>query len=103
MTASDEWRDRLRIAVERSGRKRAAIARDAGIAPETLSRILNAEHAAPSFDTVVRIAKAAGTRVGWLLGETFRGIELTEEDRRVLRSGRDLIDRILGNCDGGKR
>lgn len=65
----EDWRVRLRAAVRRSGRKQAAIAWDAGIAPETLSRVLNDVHARPAFDTIVGIVHASGETVGWLLGE----------------------------------
>lgn len=80
------WRDRLRLAVERSGAKQAEVARRASIAPETLSRVLNDDHAQPQFETVVRIATAANVRVGWLLNEPFRGIELSERDRATIRA-----------------
>jgi transcriptional regulator with XRE-family HTH domain len=78
------WRNRLRVAVERSGAKHSAIARAAGIAPETLSRILNDADTHPRFETVARIANAAGVRVGWLMGEPVRGIELTARDRAAI-------------------
>ncbi len=81
-----QWRDRLRLAVERSHATQAAVARQAQIAPETLSRILNDAHARPQFETVVRIAGAAQVRVGWLLDEPFRGIELSERDRATIRA-----------------
>jgi len=80
------WRDRLRLAVERSHATHAAIARQAQIAPETLSRILNDAHAHPQFETVVRIAGAANVRVGWLLDEPVRGIELTDRERATIRA-----------------
>lgn len=89
------WRERLRLAVERSGAKHAAIARQAQIAPETLSRILNDGQARPQFETVVRIASAAQVRVGWLLDEPFRGIELSERDRATIRAaGVILLDAL---------
>lgn len=87
-----DWRQRLRVAVERSGRKHSAIARDAGVAPETLSRILNATHAQPSFDTIVRIARAVNENVGWLLDE--RGFSLSADEQRRLR---DVV-RFLGDA-----
>jgi SOS-response transcriptional repressor LexA len=90
-----DWRTRLRAAIERSGKKHSAVARDAGIAPETLSRILNAVHAQPSFDTVVRIARAVNENVGWLLDE--RGFSLSVEEQRELRRVvRFLDDSLLG-------
>jgi transcriptional regulator with XRE-family HTH domain len=97
----EEWRVQLRSAVERSGRKHAAIAYDAGIAPETLSRVLNASHARPAFGTVVRIAHAAGHSVAWLLGERgfltlARSGETTPRSRRHHR-GRDEGARMKSN------
>jgi len=88
------WRDRLRLAIDRSRSKHSAIASVAGIAPETLSRILNAEQARPSFHTVVRIARALNVRVGWLLDEPIRGVELSEAERRTLRSAAEVIARF---------
>jgi hypothetical protein len=38
---NDAWRQRLREAVKRSGRKHSDIAWGAGVTPETLSRVLN--------------------------------------------------------------
>jgi transcriptional regulator with XRE-family HTH domain len=78
------WRDRLRLAVDRTGEPHSVIARRAGIAPETLSRILTAQHAQPQFSTIVRIARAARVRVGWLVSEPVRGIELTDRDRATV-------------------
>jgi transcriptional regulator with XRE-family HTH domain len=83
----------LRAAIERSGRKHSAIARDAGIAPETLSRILNAVHGQPSFDTIVRIARAVNENVGWLLDE--RGFSLSVEEQRELRKVVRFLDDAL--------
>lgn len=54
-----DWRERLRLAVEQDGRKQAAIAWEAGIAPETLSRILSGSQ--PHLETVARVAHACGT------------------------------------------
>jgi transcriptional regulator with XRE-family HTH domain len=79
--------------VQRSGRKHAAVARDAGIAPETLSRILNASHARPGFETVARIAHASGETVGWVLDE--RGYVLSSEQLRRLRDAAALIESAL--------
>lgn len=73
------WRQRLRFAVNASGRKRWEIARDAGIAPETLSRVLNAAHARPEFETVVRIAYAIDEPVGFLLGESEAALRPREK------------------------
>lgn len=88
------WRNRLRVAIARSGKKQSAIALEAGMAPETLSRILNATSAQPSFDTVVRIARALNENVGWLLDE--HGFSLSaHEQRRVQTAVRILHDALL--------
>jgi transcriptional regulator with XRE-family HTH domain len=92
------WRDRLREAVRRSGKKHSTIARDAGIAPETLSRVLSAKHGSPAFETVVRIAHATGHSVGWLLEE--RGFSFSPEQVRELRKAAAIIEAVTG--DGSK-
>jgi len=65
---SASWRERLREAIDVSDRKHNAIAREAGITPATLSKIL-AGKSHPRFSTVVTIAHVLGVSVGWLLGE----------------------------------
>jgi len=87
------WRERLRQAIEASGRKQSVIAAEAGVAPETLSRILNSKHAKPTFETIVRIAHATDERVGWLLGET--GFALSIEDQKKLREAVDILQASL--------
>jgi SOS-response transcriptional repressor LexA len=77
-----DWRERLRVAVKSSGRKQSAIAEEAGIAPETLSRVLNAVHISPELDTVARIAHAVNENVGWLLDE--RGFMLSAQQQAKL-------------------
>jgi transcriptional regulator with XRE-family HTH domain len=95
------WRERLRTVVESSGRRQAAIAADAGIAPETLSRILNSPHARPEFETIVRIAHAANENVGWLLDE--HGFALSAEELAQVRSAKEVIERTLLKSSHPKR
>jgi SOS-response transcriptional repressor LexA len=80
------WRERLRAAINASGRTQNAIAASAGVTPETLSRVLNGVHAQPAFDTVVRIAHAVGESVGSLLDEPAFSLdgEQRAEVRRVI-------------------
>lgn len=87
-----DWLDRLRLAIERSGKKQSAIARDAGVAPETLSRILNARMN-PAFVTVVRITRAVNENVGWLLDE--RGFALSGDEQKQLRKVVRFLDDTL--------
>lgn len=91
LVVEPNWRDRLREAVARSARKHSAIAHDAGVAPETLSRILTGAHRNPSFDTIVRIAHAVDENVGWLLSE--RGFPLSSDEQKQLQS----VVRFLGD------
>lgn len=88
-----DWRERLRAAVDRSGRKHSDIAREAGVAPETLSRILTATHHRPTFDTIVRIARAMNENVGWLLDE--HGFALSADEQKQLRKVVRFLDDIL--------
>ena len=75
------WRARLRLAVELSGKKHSAIAWEAGITPATLSRVLTGYHAHPGFDTVVSIAHAVGENVGWILHESRSPLSAEETDK----------------------
>ena len=90
------WRERLRAAIERSGMKQSVIALDAGITPETLSRILTAEHQRPSLDTITRIAHAIHENVGWILDE--RSFTLSADEMRQLRQAVRFLDTALFNA-----
>ncbi len=87
------WRDRLRAAIERSGKKHSAVAREAGIAPATLSRILTAEHMHPTFDSVVKVTHAVDENVGWLLDE--RGFALSGDEQKQLRKVVHFLNETL--------
>lgn len=93
MSRSVSWRERLRAAIDASGRKHSAIAMDAGIAPVTLSRILNAVDLNPSFETVVRIAHAVNESVGWLVEEP--GFTLSGDQRKKLVATFDFLETTL--------
>jgi len=95
------WRERLRTAVESSGRTQRAIAAAAGVTPETLSRILNSVHARPEFETVVRIAHAADENVGWLLAET--GFSLSHGEMQQLRTTVSFLQTTLLNSEPPRR
>lgn len=80
------WRERLRAAIDTSGRRQNAIAESAGVTPETLSRVISGIHAQPAFDTVVRITHALGENIGTLLDEPAFSLDADQraELRRVL-------------------
>jgi transcriptional regulator with XRE-family HTH domain len=90
---SANWRDRLRQAIRESGMTQSLIARRAGIAPETLSRILSGNHSRPEFSTIVRIARAVRASVGWLLQE--RGYAFNEEQVKQLRKAAAIITEAM--------
>jgi SOS-response transcriptional repressor LexA len=81
------WRERLRAAVDASGRRQTAIAASAGLNQETVSRVLSGIHIHPAFDTVVRIAHAIGENVGTLIEEP--AFVLTGEERAE-------VSRVIG-------
>lgn len=81
------WRERLRAAVDASGRRQTAIAASAGLNQETVSRVLSGIHIHPAFDTVVRIAHAIGENVGTLVEEP--AFVLTGEERAE-------VSRVIG-------
>lgn len=83
------WRDRLRLAIRRTGKKQSYIAELAGIAPETLSRIITGKHQKPSFDAVVNVARVCRVTVGWVLNEG--AIPLTENERAILQSAGAIL------------
>jgi SOS-response transcriptional repressor LexA len=87
------WRERLRRAIEKSGKKQSAIAADAGITPTTLSRILTAAHERPTLDTIVRIARALDESVGWILDEP--SFYLSADDQRKLYDAVRILDASL--------
>ena len=95
------WRERLRAAIDRSGKKHSAIARDAGIAPATLSRILTSAHLHPTFDAVVKIAHAVNENVGWLLDE--RGFALSADEQKQLRKVVRFLDDTLSGSATHRR
>lgn len=64
--SDDQWREQLRVAIDRTNKKHSWIAEQAGIAPGTLSRILTGKHCDPSFEVVMRIAMRARRRLGGL-------------------------------------
>jgi transcriptional regulator with XRE-family HTH domain len=94
MLSDDFWRARLREAVDATGKKHSWIAREARIAPATLSRILTGKHRHPTFESVVRVAYVCEVWVAWVLGEPGRGIELTEQERKTLRAAREILLRL---------
>ena len=85
-----DWRERLRGAIRRTGRRQNAIAEQAGVSPETLSKILTGGHANPRFETVVAIVHAAGESVGWLLREPQA--PLSGSDLFMMREIVDFLD-----------
>jgi transcriptional regulator with XRE-family HTH domain len=91
---NDAWRWRLRDAIDRTGRTDRDVARGAGLAPATLSRLLNDDRSKPWLLTLVRLASELGVTVGWLLNEPeFR---IGEREREQLRDAVHVILRLTG-------
>jgi transcriptional regulator with XRE-family HTH domain len=95
------WRDRLRKAIEKSGKKHSAVAKEAGIRPATLSRILTSVHERPALDTIVRITHAIDESVGWLLDEP--SFFLSADDQRKVRDAVQILEMSLRNATRQRR
>jgi hypothetical protein len=63
--------------------------------PESVCRILFTKHARPSFESIARIARAAGESLGWIMEEP--GFTLTDEQRVKVRT----VGVLLLNLTGG--
>lgn len=92
MIMGEDWRARLRAAVRASGLKYAVISYDTGLTPETISRVLTAEHQRPSLHTIALIAHAVGTTVGYVLGED--GFPFSGSDLRAFRAFVEYLEHL---------
>lgn len=95
---NEEWRLRLRAAVRASGMKYSVISYDTGMTPETISRVLTAEHQRPSLQTIARLAHAVGTTVGHVLGE--QGFPFSGAEVRALRAFMEYIEQLARRRGG---
>lgn len=89
-----DWRERLRRAIFKTGRRQSAIAEEAGISAATLSRILMGHHVNPGINTVARIAHACGEHVGYILGE--QPFNLSGEQRAKVRTAAVILMDLTG-------
>jgi SOS-response transcriptional repressor LexA len=95
------WRSRLRMAIEKSGKKHSAIAAEAGITGATLSRVLTAAHERPALDTIERIAHAINENVGWILDEP--GYVLSADEQRKLHDAVRILEMSLQSATRQRR
>jgi len=89
-----DWRERLRRAIFKTGRKQSSIAEEAGITATTLSKILTGRHAEPKFSTIVRVTHACGEHVGNILGE--QPFSLSGEQRAKVRTAAGILMDLTG-------
>jgi SOS-response transcriptional repressor LexA len=91
-----DLRSRFAAVLKASGKTGAAVAREAGTTPETISRIKKGHmtHVRPQL--LARIAKAIGTTSAHLLGDELR---LSPEDEEELLRHRSWIDGKLPKID----
>ncbi len=87
------WRERLRTAIETSGKKHGVVAAEAGITAATLSRILTAAHERPALDTIARIAHAVDENVGWILDEP--SYVLSADEQKKLHDAMRILETSL--------
>lgn len=93
MSEREPWRDRLRHALRQDRRKQSAVARQAGIDPSTLSRMLNGR-LSPRFETMIRLADTLGVPLSWIAGEEVTGFLLNRADLKALREVSDFLDKL---------
>jgi transcriptional regulator with XRE-family HTH domain len=98
MTDLSDWRGRLRDAINRTGKKHSVIAWEAGVTRATLSRVLTGKHAQPKFETILRIAHAAGENIGYLAGEQGFGLS-SDERAKIQTAAVILINLTRGDAD----
>lgn len=89
----NDWRKRLRHAVDLTRRTHCSIAEDAGVNPETFSRVMSGKHAQPGFETVVRIIHAVGETVGWIIREPQA--TLSADDSARMREIVGFLDELF--------
>jgi transcriptional regulator with XRE-family HTH domain len=94
VTLPPNWLERLREGVRANGAKQYMIAVDIGISEGTISRVLTGKHVQPTFETVVKIAHAAGVSIEWVLEEP--GFALSDEHRAKVRSASVILLNLTG-------
>lgn len=87
---------RVDAAIKACGKTSAQVAREAGTTAKNLSNIATGANANPGYELLVGIAKATGTTVGALAGES---IQLSAEDDEALLRFRDWIETKLATID----
>ena len=93
----DVIRQRLRVAIKRTGRKHSDIAWRAGVSPLTLSRILNEPACNPYFATILRLARAIDEPLGALVNEPA---PLSAADVQELQTASGILQRLLLRATG---
>jgi transcriptional regulator with XRE-family HTH domain len=88
--------ERLDAAIKASKKSREEIATEAETTVDTISRITTGKHDNPELQLLVRLAAAAKTKVGTLLGES---IDISPEDEDTLLDVRRWIDSKLVTID----
>ena len=85
----EDWPKRLRQAVDETNKKHSYIAEQAGMAPATLSRVLNDRIANPGFELVVAVAQQTRRSVAWIIGEADS--QLLAYERSTLLDAAEII------------
>ena len=75
------------------------IAADIGMTQANVSSVLTGKHVQPYFETVVKIAHAAGVSIGWVLEEP--GFTLSDEHRAKVRTASVILLDLTGGLPKG--
>lgn len=99
----ESWRDRLRIAVEQSGKSQRAISKAAGMGAGYINSLLS-EGKTPTIDNAIAICEQLNISLSYLL----YGFEMNPKTEEVLRlleahpGARDGILQILRSQESGE-
>lgn len=88
--------ERLDAAITVADKTNREVAEEAGTSPELISRLTKGHHDNPELQSLIRIATAAKTTVGALLGESFA---ISAEDEQELLRFRGWINSKLPKID----
>jgi len=88
-----DFRSRLREEIEFSGKQFKEVAAEAGITKSTMDSYVGAQGSMPSADVAVRLAKALGVSVEYLV--TGQGEEklISKKDRHIINCLNKLSER----------
>jgi transcriptional regulator with XRE-family HTH domain len=81
MRMADQWRDRLKQALDASGKSMRAVSLEIGCSTSYLFQVIS-HGKEPTIDRIMRLADALGVSLPWLL----YGYEMSHQEEQLLRA-----------------